>query len=157
MFIAFLVLIGFLVPITLLVFGYVLGVRCILTNAHVANVCWLSTTIIIHHVVGARHIHGACHVDFHLLMANNTPTLALPCKLKLHWNQKKIIVYSFNKKIYISSIFVVCPNLLIFVHFDLILFHFLYWKSCANNMLGFVYARKACKPSRELWIIALYC
>jgi len=32
------------------------------------------------------------------------------------------VVYSFNKKNYISSVFVVCPNLLIFVHFHFILF-----------------------------------
>jgi hypothetical protein len=103
MFITFLVLIGFVVLVTLLVFGYVLGVHCVLTSAHVANDCWLSITINIHHVASACHIHGACdvaigayNVDFPPFMASNTPTLALSYKLKLHWSQNVVCCLQFQ-------------------------------------------------------------
>jgi hypothetical protein len=70
--------------------------------------------------------------------------LPLPCLTS--WNFIRIkmlfVAYSFNKKKYISCIFIICPNLLIFVHFDFI--YFMYWRSCVNNMLRLVYARKAC-------------
>jgi hypothetical protein len=76
---------------------------------------FLGITTIVHHVIATIQ----CHVVFVLFVVGIT----LPLHCPTYWNfvggRRLLVVYSFDKNFYTSSMVIFSPNCVFFVDFDL--------------------------------------